>query len=113
MRNLQDNVDIQWQPIVTMVNHPHGCYLCLVKSECSEGYYLDEKYFEYDENHRSSLSDEEAKGVVAFLIPRVHLQYRDDAIKSILRKIEGIKKQSKASKTLNRIHYFIKRRWRL
>ena len=113
MRNQIERVSNQWQPIIAMPSHPHGEYLCLIRSDCSEGYYLQERYFTYDENHKSSLSDKDAKNVVAFMIPRPHLSYRDEALRAILKKITGIKKQSKPSKTLNRIENFIKRRWRL
>lgn len=68
------NYPINWQPIIKMRNHPHGEYLCLVydKDDKYDPFSIQQRYFTYTEDGTGFESEEDSKGVVAFMIPRLY-----------------------------------------
>jgi len=103
-------INFNWQPIVTMAGHSHGLYLCLIKCK-QDGHYVAERYFtysDYSEGRRATFeSDEQAKDVVAFMIPRFFPCGEDDFITKVENKIKVIQKEGKPNKKFRRLCTYI------
>ena len=90
--------DPQWVAIEHMGEHPHGLYLCLLKNsdKASEPFHVEERYFTYNSEHRSTFeSAEKARGVVAFMVPRFYPSFGKSRERDLQRTIDVLRRQLK------------------
>ena len=89
---------IEWLAIEHMHEHVHGLYLCLIENsdDASEPHHVEERYFTYNSKHESTFQNaREAKGVVAFLVPRFYSSGSDTRVKDLQRDNKHLRRQLK------------------
>jgi len=90
--------DPQWIAIGHMGDHPHGPYLCLLENseDASEPFHVEERYFTYNSEHRSTFESTEAgKDVVAFMVPRFYPSMKATRERDLQRTIYILRRQLK------------------
>ncbi len=95
----ESEIMVGWRPIKEMKDHVHGLYLCLIKLGDHgdvDDYSVQERYFTYNDKHESTFQDDEdAEGVVSFMVPRFYPSFGEDEHKGRYDRLEAQVKELK------------------